>query len=289
MSILITGGGGFIGRNLAKLLPGFGHTVFAPSHSELDVLHKYYLEQWVEENEIKYIIHTATSGGTKDIDYEHFEKNLRMCQNLIEISREKKVKIFNIGSGAEFDRASLIRRAEPKLLWERWPKDLYGLSKNITAKRFLKECDFRMAYSFRLFGCFGEDEDHRRFIRRCIERMKAGRDVEIARTNGTSPPMDFFYVGDLALVINAYIRSCDNGIMVADPNLVYPEKFTLDEIADIIYDEMPMGFKPYYPKKTEISPPFKNEYTGTSESLEMLGISLVGLKGGIRNMIKALV
>ena len=38
MKILITGGSGFVGRNLVRLMPGFGHTVLAPTHAEMDMI-----------------------------------------------------------------------------------------------------------------------------------------------------------------------------------------------------------------------------------------------------------
>ena len=37
-TILITGGSGYIARNLKRLLINTGHIVHAPSHNELDLL-----------------------------------------------------------------------------------------------------------------------------------------------------------------------------------------------------------------------------------------------------------
>ena len=49
MSVLITGGSGFIGSALAYKLKALGHTVFIYSHQNLDTLNKTLTDTVVEE------------------------------------------------------------------------------------------------------------------------------------------------------------------------------------------------------------------------------------------------
>ena len=67
MKILITGGGGFIGRNLAQMFRAEGHDVLAPSHSEMDLLKWDSFTQLLELHNYNFdaVIHTAVKGGKR--------------------------------------------------------------------------------------------------------------------------------------------------------------------------------------------------------------------------------
>ena len=56
--ILITGGSGFIGRNLTEALSG-KYKIFAPAHSQLELLDYKALEQYVLTHQIEVVIHAA--------------------------------------------------------------------------------------------------------------------------------------------------------------------------------------------------------------------------------------
>ena len=101
--ILITGSSGFIGRNLKEKLPPKDQ-LFTPSHKQLDLLKENKVEKYINDNNIKYIIHTAKVGGLRGRDNkETFFKNLQM---FFSITKAEKLvnRIIYFGSGAEFDK-----------------------------------------------------------------------------------------------------------------------------------------------------------------------------------------
>ena len=57
-TILVTGGRGFIGRNVVEGLSGIYH-VLAPGHEELDLLDEAKVRSFFEEQQIAVVIHCA--------------------------------------------------------------------------------------------------------------------------------------------------------------------------------------------------------------------------------------
>ena len=275
MNILITGGAGFIGRNLKRLLPEYGHVVYAPTHRELDVTDSFSLLKTVEDYDIEVIIHTAVAGGTSNVNYEAFKENLEMIDNIIVIAKSKNLEVINIGSGAEFDLRRNIKDESELAVYYNWPIDFYGLSKNISARKIFAELN--KGRTLRLFGCFGEDEPDTRFIKRSILRLLDDKPIEIYAVR----EMDFFYINDVAISIDYYLR---NGLR-KDVNLVYNEKLNLVQIANIIHEEMDIISDVVYKFPDSAYTP---NYTGDGKYLVDSGVKLIGLREGIRRMVKNL-
>ncbi len=82
-SILVTGAGGFIGRNIVQYFKS-NYRIFAPSHSELDLLSEEEVNRFFKCNDIDYVIHCANIGGNRKIGNvpNVVEKNVRMFFNL---------------------------------------------------------------------------------------------------------------------------------------------------------------------------------------------------------------
>ena len=66
MKILITGGNGFIGRNLIKTF-NKEYEIFAPSSSELDLTSTKSVEKYFQNKYFDVVIHCAIKGGRRNI------------------------------------------------------------------------------------------------------------------------------------------------------------------------------------------------------------------------------
>ena len=275
MNVLITGGGGFVGRNLAHLLPQYGHVTYAPTRQELDMTDYSQYKKFLETHDVDVIVHTAFKGHFGGQGGENnFTDNLKMYENLwYGDDRERATIIF--GSGAEYDRRLSILNVSENEMINQWPIDLYGLSKNIITRRFVYE--IQNPFLLRLFGCFGSDEPEFRFIKRSITRLKQGLPIEIQRDK----LMDFFYIEDVAAVVHQVITKQSDSMR--HMNLVYDNKLTLSQLGGIICKMMDVPENVVVLNKEPDLP-----YTGNSDTLKMQNMDLYGLENGIRRMIQDL-
>ena len=72
MKVLITGGSGFIGRNLVEQL-SLNHIILSPTHKQLDLTDETAVELYFLTNSFDVIIHCACREGSNCL-----EDNLRM-------------------------------------------------------------------------------------------------------------------------------------------------------------------------------------------------------------------
>ena len=109
--------------------------------------------------------------------------------------------MFNIGSGAEFDRSSGVDMAQEEQIYDFFPDDYYGSVKNLIARSIT---DFNEnIYNLRLFGWFGEKETESRLIKSCINKIKNNKPIEIHQNK----MMDYFYANDLYRVITFIVEN----------------------------------------------------------------------------------
>jgi nucleoside-diphosphate-sugar epimerase len=288
MKILITGGNGYIARNIKPLFEQKGYEVLAPSHKELDLTNYDDTTNYLRNNKFDAVIHAAAKGvNTKQNSFEEiYVTNIKMFDSLAGFCTSRNIPLIIYGSGAEYDIRHHIRNEYPSSIINCWPMDPYGLSKNIICRRALQACS--NAWILRLFGCFNYDELSTRFIKRSILRVKEGLPIQIHKDK----QMDFFYLDDVFAVTEYIINNTSinnteevmawgrpwNGIR--NLNLTYKEKYSLLDIANII--------------KTYTGTPNKDveivefsqglDYTGESSKLYTLPISenFIGLDRGIR-------
>ena len=89
MRILLTGGSGFIGRNLNEYLSR-EHEVLAPSHSKLDLSDDLAVNAWFHDHTVDAVIHGAVRPGHRAAQDPSRQvwNNLRMFFN-IERNRDR--------------------------------------------------------------------------------------------------------------------------------------------------------------------------------------------------------
>lgn len=277
MKVLITGGQGYIARNLVPLSNTAGYEVVAPSRTEMDWLDEDSVFEMMLLEQPDILIHAASKGGhrdKKDTFEDVFIPNMKMFENIISCCMRPDLnlsKIILIGSGAEFDRRYPIHEAMECEQDYAWPIDPYGLSKNIITKRALT--DFDDVYVLRLFGCFNFDDDPARFIKNGILNLKRGLPVTVHQNK----EMDYFYMDDVFAVMNYIIKYKH---VPRHINLVYDKKMTLLDIASLIHKHVGR----FEPTINLLKMGDGLAYSGNADVLSSLPVykDLLGLEEGIR-------
>jgi nucleoside-diphosphate-sugar epimerase len=267
MKILITGGNGYIAKSIFSHLKN-EHEFVLLNRSNSNLLDKNQTIQQLKNIQPDIIIHTATEGGSRNSedDVSIVYKNLLMFENLMHY-RDSVKFIFNIASGAEFDRSKEISLAKEDDIFLQTPSDYYGFSKNLISKR-VRQINQNIV-NFRIFGIFDENENDTRFIKNNINRFKNGLSPEIH----TDKYMDFFYMKDFITVLSFYLKSKDE--LPMDINLCYEKKYKLSNLIKMIYGEdvqlenLPCSF----------------EYTGSPEKIKRSNLNLIGMEEAIRSIL----
>src|SRR4030042_4244329 len=134
-NILITGGNGFIGKNLNEYLLQKRYKVFSPPHSKLELLDEQKVTSYLQKNKIDIVIHCANVGGSRntvgipDVVY----KNLRMFFSIVK-NIDTLEKVIHLGSGAVYDHSRKLIKVQGCYFDERIPSDDYGFAKYVCSK-----------------------------------------------------------------------------------------------------------------------------------------------------------
>ncbi len=155
--VLLTGGSGFIGRNIREAL-GRRYRIYAPTSRELDLEDGTAVGDYLEEHEISHVIHAATINRARRErgDVDELSANLRMFYHLLSQAHRLE-KIIYFGSGAEYDKRDDIVQAQECEVGQRLPLlNDYALSKYILNREASVSSK---VYNLRLFGVYGKYED----------------------------------------------------------------------------------------------------------------------------------
>jgi len=182
LKILITGGNGYIAKNLYKSLKN-EYDITCITRQDFDLTAFQAMNNFFQDKYFDVVIHCAVQGGSrlKQDSYKDMDVNLTMYYNLLQ-HKPHYNKLIHFGSGAEIYN----------------PKSPYGLSKKIISNSISEIDNF---YNIRIFGVFDENELDTRFIRSNIIRYINKQPLEIYQNKF----MDFIYMKDLILLINYYI------------------------------------------------------------------------------------
>lgn len=198
--IFITGGSGFIGKNLSDQLKN-KYLIFSPKHEDLELLNEDAVRKYVRKNKIDVIIHCANIGGARDtIDIkDSLHINLRIFFNIIKNSHLVK-KIINFGSGAEYDKTRDLVNVKEEEFDTKIPKDDYGFYKYVCSKLIEKSGNI---LSLRLFGVYGKYENYKiRFISNSILKNLFGTPIIIKQ----NVVFSYLYVDDLVKIVDFFIQ-----------------------------------------------------------------------------------
>lgn len=200
MKIFITGGSGFIGRNLIEHLAK-RHEVLAPTHKELELVDDDAVKGYFEDHKIDVVIHAAVRPGhrnAKDPSNQLYI-NTRMFFNIVRnASRFKKMVLLN--SGLVYDQRYYLPKMKEEYFDTHVPIDEAGLSKYIVAK-YIEKIDY--ITELRIFGIFGKYEDYAiRFISNAICKTLFDLPITIKQNR----KFDYIYIEDLIPVIDHFIK-----------------------------------------------------------------------------------
>jgi len=200
MKMLITGGSGFIGKNLFEFLSE-RYDCLAPTHKELELLNTNAVARFFQSNKFDIVIHAAGipySRKIKDPKNVAFG-NIKMFFNIIRNSSCFSKMIF-LGSGSEYDQRydiSIVKEADSE---KSIPADELGFSKYACSK-YIEKSD--KIVNLRLFGVFGKYEDYQiRFISNAICKAIYSLPITIKQNRVFS----YLYIDDLCRIVENFIN-----------------------------------------------------------------------------------
>ncbi len=273
--ILLTGSEGFVGKHLVDFFSQKdGFTLHAPKLQEWNLTSSDDVSDYLRATQPDIIIHSATS-NTQGKGYadDVCEQNLRMFFNLLRYRKEGCV-IYTLCSGSSYAREHWVEDMSEDYLGEHIPSDGQGFSKYVIAShaRHLKN-----VVTLRLFGIFGEHEDHRyKFISNTIAKGVAGIDVLLFK----DAKYHYLDVADFCTILADLIG---HGIHSGEFNVVPDEAVTIKEIIDMVN------------RNTGIEKPFEvatpgtgRPYTGSNQRLHgaLRNLSFTPMAASIQRLAK---
>jgi len=200
--ILLTGGSGFIGRNIQESFLAQKYEIIAPRHKELDLCDTEAVDRYFRENKFDFIIHSAVKPGhrnAKDLS-GIFYSNTRMYFNIARHADEVERVLF-IGSGSTYDMNNYKPRMQEDYFGTHIPTDEHGFSKYIAGLHIEKS---KNIVDLRVFSIFGKYED---YAIRFISNMMAKCVHDLPLTMKQDRRFDFLYIDDLMPVIDYFIQN----------------------------------------------------------------------------------
>jgi GDP-L-fucose synthase len=272
MKIFLTGSNGYIAKNIYEYFKD-RHVFFLANRESVDLTNINDLKNKITNFKPDIIIHTAIEGGrrnevdTSDMAY----RNILIFENLISFKEQVKF-IFNIGSGAEFDRSKNISYANEEDIFSVLPIDYYGFSKNLISRKI--NILNSNIINLRIFGIFNHKELASRFIKTNIFKIYKNEEPVIHENKY----MDYVYMDDFLEVLKYYLNT--EKPKYKDINICYQKKYKLIDLINLIYSNLN--------KKQIIDQNLTNglSYTGNGDKINSLNLPFKGIEYGIKEMIK---
>ncbi len=273
MNILLTGSGGFIGKNLKKYLQD-KYTLLTPRSYELNLIDENAVKEYFALHDIDFVIHCGSTGGARGIKDRDttIEDNLAMVDNILKY-KKISARVILFGSGAMYDKSRPLHKVNESQIGEVVPSDLYGKSKMMIADKIKNRKD---VICLNIFACYGYGEKESRFPSYAINKVLAGENIEINQ----NVIFDYLFVEDMQRIVEYFITHIPVSNII---NITPTDSISLLEIANIV--------KTFSDKEIEITvnnPEMNNEYTGDNSRLlaEMPEMKFTPIKEGLKKLYK---
>src|SRR6266567_5245084 len=250
--ILVTGGGGFLGRHVLEVLARRGYQdVTAPRHADYDLTRSDQVAACLRDLRPEAIVHLAAVvggiGANRERPGEFFYQNLVMGAELMEQARRAGVQKFvAIGTICAYPKFTPVPFREEDL-WSGYPEETnapYGLAKKML---LVQSQAYRAQYGFNaifllptnLYGPgdnFDLETGHviPAIIRQCVEAKEQGRSEIVLWGDGT-PTREFLYVDDAAEGILLAAERYDGEEPV---NLGVGEETSIRDLVELVASEV---------------------------------------------------
>ncbi|MBQ3310810.1 NAD-dependent epimerase/dehydratase family protein [bacterium] len=252
MNILLTGSGGFIGKNLKKYLSD-KYKILSPRSFELDLTNRSAVEEYFNKNDIDFVIHCGSIGGARGIDDKDttVEDNLAMVDNILACKKEN-VRMILFGSGAMYDKSRNLHKVKEDELGHVIPNDLYGKSKYLIAQKIKSRDDVLM---LNIFACYGYGEKESRFPSYAINQVLKGEKISINQ----NVVFDYLFVEDMQKIVEYFIEHKPEDNII---NITPTKSVSLSEISNIVnsFVDKPLDIE-------IVNQTMNNEYTGDNKLL----------------------
>ena len=221
--IFLTGGAGFIGRNIKEQL-GEKFDIIVPTHAELDLTDSAAMFKFLEKNPVDVVIHAANVGGNRKQPQVagSTQINLKMFFNLVR-AKPFFTRMITLGSGAEYDKQQSLVKVKEINFDKHVPGDEYGFYKYVCAQ-YAAKVDY--ITHLRLFAVFGKYEEYEiRFISNAICRALLKSPITMRQ----NVMFDYLFVDDLVRILEKCILEQPKEIFI---NIGRGEAVDLKTIAD---------------------------------------------------------
>ncbi len=241
--VMVTGGGGFLGRRISLKLEERGAGPIVIRSAEYDLTDPRRVRAALEEARAEYVVHAAAVVGGIGANRQHpgrfFFANAAMGIHLIDEAWQAGIrKLVIVGTVCSYPKYTNVPFREEDL-WGGYPEETnapYGLAKKmllVQAQAYWDEYGFESVFVIptNLYGP-GDNFDHDTshvipaIIRKCVEAREAGDDEVVLWGTGR-PTREFLYVDDAA-----------EGIVLALQHLESPEPVNLGSASEIGIKEL---------------------------------------------------
>ena len=224
--ILLTGGGGIVGRNLLEAAAAQNIEIIAPSSRELDLLDQSAVARYLDYLKPECVIHAAGRVGGIQANVREpvlfLVQNWDMGRNLIMASRDAGVKqLINLGSSCMYPRDSPnALREEDVLTGALEPtNEGYAIAKCAVARlcgyiqREAPDCRYKTLIPCNVYGRYDEfDPTHSHLVPAVIHKLHRAKADGLPAVDiwgdGTAR-REFMFAGDLADAILSAIERFD--------------------------------------------------------------------------------